>query len=427
MKELSDSLIGQYPGVQISVEKNKMGPPTGKPINIEIEGKEYNKLIHYTDSVMAFLENISVPGIEGLKRDLDNGKPELIVHVDREKARRFGLSTSQIAMALRTSLFGKDISDFKDGEDKYPIRLRYSRKYRDNISALINQNITFRNKQGKILDIPISSVATIQYSNTYGSVNRKDMKRVITIYSNILEGYNANDINAQLRKLLTNFKLPEGYTISFTGEQEDQAEAKDFLMGALVTALALIFLILVTQFNSFAKPVIIMISVLFSTIGVFGGLATFTMDFVVIMTGIGIISLAGIVVNNAIVLIDYIDLLKDQKREELGLSKEDDLEIQDSINCVVDAGKTRLRPVLLTAITTVLGLLPMAVGLNISFGDLLTNLAPDIYFGGENADFWGPMAWTVIFGLSFATFLTLILVPVMYIVGNKIKLHFTKK
>ncbi|OYT10838.1 MAG: copper transporter, partial [Bacteroidetes bacterium 4572_112] len=215
MQELSDSLVGKYPGIQISVEKNKMGPPTGKPINIEIEGKEYNQLIHYTDSVMAFLENIAVPGVEGLKRDLDNGKPELIVHVDREKARRYGLSTAQIAMALRTSLFGKDISDFKDGEDKYPIRLRYSREYRDNISALLNQNITFRNNQGKMLEIPMSSVATIQYSNTYGSVNRKDMKRVITIYSNILEGYNANVINAQLRKLLVNFNLPEGYSISF--------------------------------------------------------------------------------------------------------------------------------------------------------------------------------------------------------------------
>ncbi|MCK5846323.1 MAG: efflux RND transporter permease subunit [Bacteroidales bacterium] len=427
MKELSDSLIGHYAGVQISVEKNKMGPPTGKPINLEVQGVEYNKLIQYTDSVMAFLENIAVPGVEGLKRDLDNGKPELIVHINRDKARRFGLSTAQIAMAIRTSLFGKEISDFKDGEDKYPIRLRYSKEYRNDIGALMNQSITFRNNQGKLLDVPISAVAEIQYSNTYGSVNRRDMKRVITIYSNILEGYNANDINAQLRKLLSNFKLPEGYIISFTGEQEDQAEAQAFLSEALVIALALIFLILVTQFNSFAKPIIIMISVLFSTIGVFGGLATFTMDFVVIMTGIGIISLAGIVVNNAIVLIDYIDLLKDNRREELGLAKEDNLEIQDSIDCVIAAGKTRLRPVLLTAITTVLGLLPMAVGLNINFGELLTNLAPDIYFGGENADFWGPMAWTVIFGLSFATFLTLILVPVMYVIGNKIKLYFVNK
>ncbi len=426
MKELSDSLVGKFAGVQISIEKNKMGPPTGKPINIEIQGKEYNKLIYYTDSIMAFLENISVPGVEGLKRNLDNGKPELIININRDKARRFGLSTAQIAMAIRTSLFGKDISDFKDGEDKYPIRIRYSKAYRSDISTLLNQNISFRNKQGKKLDIPISSVATMEYSNTYGSVNRKNMKRVITIYSNVLEGYNANIINAQLRKLLENFDLPEGYSISFTGEQEDQAEAKTFLGKALIIALALIFLILVTQFNSFAKPIIIMISVLFSTIGVFGGLVTFKMDFVIIMTGIGIISLAGIVVNNAIVLIDYIDLLKNNRRAELGLKKDDNLELQDSIDCVINAGKTRLRPVLLTAITTVLGLLPMAIGLNIDFGGLLTDLAPDIYIGGENADFWGPMAWTVIFGLSFATFLTLILVPVMYVIGNKIKLYFVK-
>ena len=217
MKELSDSLVGQYAGVQISIEKNKMGPPTGKPINIEIKGKEYATLIQYSDSVMAFLENIAVPGIEGLKINLDNGKPELIINVDRDKARRFGLSTSQIAMAIRTSLFGKEISDFKDGEDKYPIRLRYDEEYRTNISSLMNQNITFRNNQGKLLEIPISAVATMDYSNTYGSVKRKDMERVITIYSNILEGYNANDINAQLRKLLENYKLPEGYSISFTG------------------------------------------------------------------------------------------------------------------------------------------------------------------------------------------------------------------
>ncbi len=426
MKELSDSLIGQYPGVQISVEKNKMGPPTGKPINIEISGKDYPSLIQYSDSIMAYIENSNLAGIEELKRDLDNGKPELIVNINRDKARRFGLSTAQIASSIRTSLFGKEISDFKDGEDKYPIRLRYSKKYRNNISSLMNQKITFRNNRGKLLEIPVSAVASITYSNTYGSVNRKDLKRVITIYSNVLEGFNANNINGQLQTLLKGFDLPEGYTISFTGEQKDQQEAMNFLIEALSIAVALIFLILVTQFNSFAKPFIIMVSVLFSTIGVFGGLATFKMDFVVIMTGIGIISLAGIVVNNAIVLIDYIDLLKNKKREELGLQLEDNLIIEDSIQCVVDAGKTRLRPVLLTAITTVLGLIPMAIGMNISFGGLLNDFAPNLYFGGENADFWGPMAWTVIFGLSFATFMTLILVPVMYVLGNKIKLYFVK-
>lgn len=427
MKELSDSLIGQYPGVQISVEKNNSGPPTGKPINIEIAGKDYAELITYSDSIMAHIENAGVPGIEELKKDLDNGKPELIINIDREKARRFGLSTAQIASSIRTSLFGKEVSDFKDGEDKYPIRLRYAEEDRNDITSLMNQKITFRNNQGKILEIPISSVARISYSNTYGSVNRKDMDRVITVYSNVLEGFNANNINVQLKKLLANFELPEGYSISFTGEQEDQAETMTFLIKALTIAIALIFLILVTQFNSLAKPFIIMISVLFSTIGVFGGLTTFKMDFIVIMTGIGIISLAGIVVNNAIVLIDYIDLLKNRRRKELGISMEDNLTLEDSIQCVIVAGKTRLRPVLLTAITTILGLIPMAIGMNISFGGLLNDFAPNIYFGGENAEFWGPMAWTVIFGLSFATFMTLILVPVMYVVGNKIKLKFVKQ
>ena len=426
MKELSDSLIGQYPGVQISVEKNKMGPPTGKPINIELTGREYSALLLYSDSIMAYIENSNLPGIEGLKRDLDNGKPELIVNIDRDKSRRFGLSTAQIASSIRTSLFGKEISDFKDGEDKFPIRLRYSESNRNNISSLMNQKITFRNNQGKLLEIPVSAVADIQYSNTYGSVNRKDMNRAITIYSNVLEGFNANSINTQLKTLLQGFELQEGYSLSFTGEQQDQSEASSFLIEALAIAIALIFLILVTQFNSFAKPLIILISVLFSTIGVFGGLATFQMDFVIIMTGIGIISLAGIVVNNAIVLIDYIDLLKNKRREELGLHIEDNLTIEDSVSCVMDAGKTRLRPVLLTAITTVLGLIPMAIGLNIDFGGLLNSYSPNIYFGGENADFWGAMAWTVIFGLTFATFMTLILVPVMYVLGNKLKLVFVK-
>jgi len=426
MKELSDSLIGHYHGVKISVEKNKMGPPTGKPINIEVVGKDYSQLISLTDSVMAYIESYNIPGIEELKKDLDNGKPELLIHIDRDKARRFGLSTAQISSSIRTALFGKEISDFKDGEDKYPIRLRYSKKNRDNVSSLLNQKITFRNNQGKMLEVPISAVATMSYSNTYGSVNRKDMKRVITIYSNVLEGYNATEINNELKEVIKDFDIPSDFTIGFTGEQQDQNEAATFLVEALTIAIALIFLILVTQFNSFAKPFIIMVSVLFSTIGVFGGLATFHMDFIIIMTGIGIISLAGIVVNNAIVLIDYIDLLKNRKREELGLHPEANLPIETTIDCVIDAGKTRLRPVLLTAITTVLGLVPMAIGMNIDFGGMLNDLQPNLYFGGENADFWGPMAWTVIFGLSFATFLTLILVPVMYILLNKVKLAFVK-
>ncbi|MCK5856718.1 MAG: efflux RND transporter permease subunit [Bacteroidales bacterium] len=422
LKDVSHEFTDKYPGVTISVDKNKMGPPVGKQINIEITGKDFPTLMHLSDSLLGFINTQGIAGIEGLKLDIDVGKPELIVNIDREKARRFGLSTAQIASTIRTALFGKEVTDYKEGEDKYPIRLRFAKQYRNDISSLMNQVIAFRNKKGKFMQIPISAVASVYYSNTYGSVKRKDMDRVVTVYSNVLEGFNANEVNNEIKQALANFTLPPTYSFSFTGEQEEQAKVMAFIIKALLIALSLITIILVTQFNSFAKPLIIMVSVLFSTIGVFGGFATFKMEFVILMVGIGIISLAGIVVNNAIVLIDYIDLLKNKRREELGLSKGDDLPLDDTIDCIKTAGKTRLRPVLLTAITTVLGLFPMAVGMNIDFGRLLTNWNPDLYFGGENADFWGPMAWTVIFGLTFATFLTLVLVPAMYLVGNKIKL-----
>ncbi|MBC8146364.1 MAG: efflux RND transporter permease subunit, partial [Bacteroidetes bacterium] len=213
----------------------------------------------------------------------------------------------------------------------------------------------------------------------------------------------------------------------FTGEQQDQKESQEFLMTALLIALALILIILVTQFNSLVKPLIIIASILFSTIGVFGGLATFNMEFVVIMTGIGIVSLAGIVVNNAIVLIDFIEQLRTRKRIELGLGEKDILPIDAATECIVQAGKTRLRPVLLTAITTILGLLPMATGMNIDFNGLLTDFAPNIYFGGDMVKFWGPMSWTIIFGLTFSTFLTLVIVPVMYRISNRIQASFNGK
>jgi len=422
LKKISHQFTDMYPGVTISVEKNKMGPPVGKEINIEIIGKDFSKLMHLSDSLLAFINAQRIEGIEGLKLDIDVGKPELMVQIDREKARRFGLSTAQIASTIRTALFGKEVTDFKEGEDKYPIRLRFAKQFRNDISSLMNQVISFRNKKGKFMQIPISAVATVYYSNTYGAVKRKDMDKVVTIYSNVLEGYNASLVNNEIKESLANFKLPPNYNYRFTGEQEEQAEVQAFLVKALLIALSLIIIILVSQFNSFAKPLIIMVSVLFSTIGVFGGLATFKMEFIILMVGIGIISLAGIVVNNAIVLIDYIDLLKNKRKKELGLNHQDDLPLEEIIECIKQAGKTRLRPVLLTAITTVLGLLPMALGMNIDFGSLLSNWNPNLFFGGENADFWGPMAWTVIFGLSFATFLTLVLVPAMYLVGNKIKL-----
>ncbi len=419
MKQLSDSLVGKYPGVQITIEKEKNGPPTGKPINIEVIGADFDKLLTLSDSVKFIIENEKIEGIEGLKFDLDIGKPEMIVKIDREKARRYGLSTGQIGSTIRTSLFGKEISDFKVGEEEYPIQLRLKEEQRNSIPTLMNQKITFRNNMGKLMQIPISAVASFEFSTTYGAVKRKDLDRVVTIYSNVIEGYNANEINAELKALLADFEMPEGYQYKFTGEQQDQEEAMGFLIAAFAVAFALILLILVTQFNSVVKPLIILGSIVFSTIGVFGGIATFGMEVVIIMTGIGIVSLAGIVVNNAIVLIDYIDLLKRDKRIELGLEEGAFLPVEHATACIIQGGRTRLRPVLLTAITTILGLIPMAIGLNIDFQSMLTTFDPQISFGGDMTKMWAPLSWTVIFGLTFSTFLTLIIVPVMYRIANK--------
>lgn len=427
LKNMSDKLSNRYPGVEIFVEKEQNGPPTGAPINIEVAGDDMSKLIAITDSIILKIENEGIKGYEKLKIDVEIGKPEIIVHIDRDKARRFGLSTGQVASTLRTALFGKDISDFKKGDDEYPIQLRLAEKYRYNLGTLLNQNIVFRNQKGRLIKIPISAVADISYNSSYGTIQRKDLTRVVTISSNILEGYNANRINEEIKLLLKNYELPENYDISFTGEQEEQAETMDFLLRAMLIAVSIIAIILVSQFNSFAKPFIIIASIIFSTIGVFGGIATFKMDVVILMTGIGIVSLAGVVVNNAIVLIDYIDLLKSNRKKELGIPKDGNLPVPDIIEAIVQAGKTRLRPVLLTSITTILGLLPMAIGLNINFETLFSEFNPQIYFGGDNSMFWSPMSWTVIFGLSFATFLTLIIVPVMYLLGNKLKLAFAKK
>jgi len=408
-------------------DKNREGPPMGKPINIEIRGENFDELLTISDEIKNTIEKENIAGIEGLKIDLELSKPELLINIDRDQARRLGVSTAQIASTIRTALFGKEISKFKDGEDEHPIVLRLDNQYRYSVPALMNQRITFRSQSsGQIKQIPISSVAHYSYNNTYGSVNRKDMKRQVTIFSNVLEGFNENSINEQLKLLLADKTLPPGYELQFTGKQQEQAQTQNFLAKALMIAIALITLILVSQFNSAIKPFIIIVTVVFSTIGVFFGLALFNMDFVIIMTGIGIVSLAGIVVNNAIVLIDYIDLLKVRRRRELGLEEDAILDNDSAMKCIKEGGQKRLRPVLLTAITTVLGLLPLATGMNINFYTLLTEFDAQIFFGGDNAIFWGPMAWTVIFGLSFATFLTLILVPVMYLLADKVRNKMVK-
>ena len=430
MKELSASLVG-VPGVDISVDKNRDGPPMGRPINMEISGDNFDQLLLISEDIQQLIEQENIAGIEGLRVDLEMNKAELLVNIDRDITRRMGISTAQVGSTIRTALFGKEVSKFKDGEDEYPIRIRLADKYRYDVSSLMNQRITFRSQSnGRIMQIPVSSVADYNYNNTYGSVNRKNMKRQVTLYSNVIEGFNENLIIEQLKKLLIDYPIPDGYDLQFTGKQQEQEQTQDFLSKALMIAIALITLILVSQFNSALKPIIIIMTVLFSTIGVFLGLAIFNMDFVIIMTGIGIVSLAGIVVNNAIVLIDYIDLLKSRKRQELGLEKDAKLNTKFAVECIKKAGQNRLRPVLLTAITTVLGLLPLATGMNINFTTLLTEFNPRIFFGGDNAIFWGPMAWTVIFGLTFATFLTLVIVPVMYLLADKMTnrfLFFLKK
>jgi len=413
MRKMSDQLLGRYPGVKLSIEKDDSGPPAGDPISIEIVGDEFEELLAVTDSVLRLIDESNIQGIEGLSMDLDLGKPEMLVRLDRDKLRRYGLSTYQVANTLRTALFGREVSDFKVGEEEYPINMRLKEEYRYNASSLLNLNLSFMD-DGRTIQIPLSAIADVEYRSTYGAVKRKDLNRVITLSSNVIEGYNATRINEELGKLLSSYSFPEGYEFSFGGEQQEQMESMAFLSRAMLIAVVLILVILVAQFNSLVKPLIIMASVLFSTIGVFGGIATFKMDFVVVMTGIGIVSLAGVVVNNAIVLIDYIELLKRKKRKELGLKEGEFLPVAAATECVIEGGRTRLRPVLLTAITTVLGLIPLAIGLNIDFGGLLRELKPNLYFGGDMVIFWGPISWTVIFGLTFATFLTLVIVPVMY-------------
>ncbi|QTN37994.1 efflux RND transporter permease subunit [Cryomorphaceae bacterium] len=413
--------VSRYPGVQLTVDKDNQGPPAGAPINIELAGDDYYQLLAEAEKVRAYINEANIGGIEELKLDVESGKPEMPIIIDREKARRYNVSTYMIGDALRTSLFGKEISTYKDGEDDYDIVVRFDDRYRYDVEALMNQRITFRDQSnGRIQQVPISAVARAEKSSTFSSVKRKDLKRVITISSNVLEGYNATAVNNEIKARMANYSVPVENTLSFTGEQEEQAEQFAFLSRALMIAVFLIFLILVSQFNSAGQPFIILSAVVLSLIGVFLGIVIFRMNFVIMMTMIGIISLAGIVVNNAIVLIDYTKLIIARKKEELGVGATEYLPKEVLFESIVEGGKLRLRPVLLTAITTVLGLLPLATGMNINFYTLFSEYDPQIYFGGDNVIFWGPMSWTIIFGLTFATFLTLVIVPVMFYLQNRL-------
>jgi len=414
MQDITKNLDG-FIGAKIYVEKEENGPPTGAPVSIDVSGDEFDQLIKITDDFVRLIEEDNIPGIDELKLNINTNQPEMLVQIDREKARLYELTTQQVASAFRNSVYGYEASKFKDGEDEYDIFIRLKEEYRNDVSTLMNQKLQINENS-----IPVSSVADFEYSTTYDKISRIDHKRVITITSEVTEGFNANEINERVRQILMDYEMPEGYNYEFTGEQQEQAESMEFLMFAMLIAIALIVLIMVTQFNSFIRPLIIIATVVFSTIGVFLGLGIFKMEFVVIMTGIGIISLAGIVVNNGIVLIDYIDLTRARKRKELGLPEKAFLPKKVQVDALVEAGRTRLRPVILTAVTTVLGLLPLAIGLNFNFLTLYSQFDPQLSVGGESVAFWGPMSWTVIFGLTFATFLTLLLSPVMYMLTIKI-------
>ena len=413
MNDIRDNLK-DIPGVTISVAKNKMGPPTGKPVNIEITGEDLDQLITTSIAFKAYLDSIRIPGIEQLKSDFDDNKPEIIVDIDRVRANREGLSLGQIGLELRTGIYGKEISKYKEDEDEYPIQLRYSEQERTNINQIINAKVTYRDmNSGQLRQIPISSVASVQYKDTYGGIKRKDLKRVITLSSEVLAGHTANEIVLKIRQAIGTFNLPKGIEITLTGEREDQAETMVFLLKAMLIAIGMIFFILITQFGSLSKSFIILSEVIFSVIGVLFGIALFHMSISVIMTGLGIVALGGIVVRNGILIVEFTDELKSRGMKTL--------------EAIVTAGKTRLTPVVLTATATMLGLVPLAVGLNVNFITLFTELNPHLYVGGDSVSFWGPLSWTIIFGLSFATFLTLLFVPAMLLIDVRMKIRWKRR
>jgi len=406
--------VADIPGAEITVDKNRNGPPTGKPINIEITSQNLENLVSDANAFRGHLDSMHIPGIENLKTDFELNSPEINIQIDRDRAQRLGLSTGQIGMEIRTALYGKEISKLKQDEDEYSIMLRYNNVTRDNINALVNLLITYRDmNSGQLRSIPLSTVATVDYTTSYAGIKRQDQKRIITLYSNLLSGYSANDIVPLIKAEAGKFHFQEGTNVKLTGEQEDQAETSIFLMKAMIIALGVIFFILITQFGSVSKSLIILSEVIFSIIGVLLGVMIFHMDLVIMMTGLGVVALGGIVVRNGILIVEFIDV---KKKEGLRTRR-----------AIIEGGKTRITPVILTATATMLGLVPLAVGMNINFQTLFTQLNPHIYFGGDNVAFWGPLAWSIIFGLSFATFLTLMFVPALYELDYTIKLKMARR
>ena len=424
-KEIQDGLKGIYPGVAISVEKDAVGPPAGYPINIELEGNNYDTLINIAERMRNFINTKNIAGIEELKIDVNKSKPSMQVVVDREKAGELGVSVGQVGTQLRRSIFGDKAGIYKkDGED-YDINVRFKEDLRYNPNALFNQNIIFRDQaSGQIKEIPVAAVASQRNTSSFSAIKHRDTRRVVTVYSGLKPGFtDAGAIVSEIQKVMEDFPgIPPEVKVDYTGQIEEQNKQQEFLNGAFMAGLGLIMLLLVFQFSGISKPIIIMTAIFLSFIGVFGGLMLTGWPFVIMMTMMGIISLAGIVVNNGVVLLDYTQILIDRKKLELNLEAREHLSRDQVTELIVQGGKARLRPVILTAITTVLGLIPLAIGLNIDFFSLFTTFDPKIYIGGDNVIFWGPLAWTVIFGLIVATFLTLIIVPVLFNIVYRIKI-----
>jgi multidrug efflux pump len=398
------------PGSEISVAQENNGPPTDPQINIEVSSDDFDVLTATARSLKRYLDSLQIPGVEELKMDVDLTNPEITLKINRERALIEGVSTAQIGQQLRTALFGREVSKIKDGEDEYKIQLRNDEVQRKNLSELLNMKIVFRDiaSGGAIKQIPISSLVDVDYTSTYGSIKRKNVKRVITLFSNVLNGYTPTAVNAQIKTAIDNFRKPApDVTITQTGEGAQQAETASFLGKALVMALMIILFILVLQFNSVSKPVIILTEIIFSVIGVLLGFSITGMEVSVVMTGLGIVGLAGIVVKNGILVIEFADQLRSR-----GLKTRE---------AVIQAGKTRIIPVMLTALAAILALIPLAIGFNINFVTLFSNLNPHIFFGGDSAKFWKPLSWTIIFGLAFAFFMTLVIVPSMYLIAERLK------
>ncbi|SNY95228.1 efflux RND transporter permease subunit [Flagellimonas pacifica] len=430
LKKVQEALKDVYPGVAISVEKDAVGPPAGYPINIELEGNDYSELIATAEKMRNYINGKNIPGIDELKIDVNKSKPSMLVEVDRKKAGELSVSTGQVGQQLRNSIFGAKAGIYKEDGEDYDIYVRFNEENRYNTSAIFNQKITFKDQNsGQTKEVPISAVARQVNTSGFSAIKHKETQRVVTVYSALAPGFtDAGAIVSKVQDEMESFAdLPADIKIDYTGQIEEQNKQMAFLMGAFFTGLGLIFFILIFQFNSVSKPGIIMLAIFLSLIGVFGGIVATGSAFVIMMTMMGIISLAGIVVNNGVVLLDYTQLLIDRKKVELDLEEDDLLESKDFLEAVVKGGKARLRPVLLTAITTILGLIPLATGFNINFFTLFSEFNPNIYFGGDNVIFWGPLAWTVIYGLFVATFLTLIVVPILFSLVYRIKVRLHKR